>query len=113
MTIIFQTLVPNVVAAATVPSSRKKDSLISTDQQGARRRKRHKEESTTRAAVAPLSTSVHGLEKSIDSSMPGTVTVVRMLSREPHTSVKCQTSSSKHTHTHWFSHNGDLSHAPG
>ena len=48
MTTILQTLVPNVVAAATVPSSRPKDSLTSTDQQGAKRRKRHKEESTTR-----------------------------------------------------------------
>ena len=71
MTTILQTLVPNVVAAATVPSSRQKDSLTSTDQQGARRRKRHKEESTTRATVAPLSTSVHGLGKSTNSSMPG------------------------------------------
>ena len=79
MTTIFQSLVPNVVAAATVPSSRQKDSLTSTDQQGARHRKRHTEESTTRATVAPLSTSVHGLEKSINSSMPGTVNVIRLL----------------------------------
>ena len=80
MTTIFQTLVPNVVAGATVSSSRLRDSLTSTDQP--RHRKRHKEESTTRATVAPLSTSVHGLEKSINSSMPGTVNVIRMLSMD-------------------------------
>ena len=93
MTTIFQTLVSHVVAAATVSSSRQKDSLTSTDQQGARRRKRHKEESTTRATVAPLSTSGHGLEKSINSSMPGIVNVI-MMSRDSQTAVKCHISSS-------------------
>ena len=72
MTTILHTLVPNVVVAATVPLSRQKDSVTSTDQHGARRRKPHTEESTTRATVAPPSASVHGLKKSIDSSMPGT-----------------------------------------
>ena len=56
ITTILQTLVPIVVAVATVPSSKQKDALISTDQQGDRRRKRHKEESTTHATVAPPST---------------------------------------------------------
>ena len=86
MTTIFQTLVPHVVAAATVPSSRQKDSMTSTDQQGARRRKRHKEESTTRATVAPLSISGHGLEKSTNSSIPGIVNVIR----DSQTAVKFQ-----------------------
>ena len=72
MTTILHTLVPNVVAVATMPSSKQKDSVTSTDQQGVRRRKGHKEDSTTSATVAPPSKSVHGLEKSIDSSMPGT-----------------------------------------
>ena len=100
MTTILQTLVPNVVAAATVPSSRYRDSLTSTNQQGARHRKRHKEESTTRATVAPLSTSVHGLEKSINTSMPGIINVIRMLSRDSQPAVKCQTSScTKYTHS--------------
>ena len=97
ITTILQTLVPNV-AAATVPSSKQKDALISTDQQGDRRRKRHKEESTTHATVAPLSTSGHGLEKLINSSMPGIVNVIMMLSRDSQTAVKCQISSST-THT--------------
>ena len=82
MTTVLQTLVPNVEAAVTVPSSRNKDSLTSTDQQGVRRRKRHKKESTTRATVAPASTSVHGLDTSIDRSMPGTVNVIRVLSMD-------------------------------
>ena len=80
MTTIFQTLVPNVVAAATVPSSRQKDSLTSTDQEGARHRKRHKEESTTRATVALPIDIMHGLEKSIDSSVPGIFNVIKVLS---------------------------------
>ena len=99
MTTILQTLVPNVVAAATVPSSRHRHSITSTYQQGARRRKRHKEESTTRATVANLSTSVHGLEKSINSSMPGIVNVIRLLSVDSQTAVKCQISPST-TYTH-------------
>ena len=94
MTTIFQTVVPNVVAAATVSSSRQSDSLTSTDEQGARRRKRHTEVSTTRATVDPPSTSVHDLEKSIDSSEPGIVNVIRVLSRDSQTAVKCQISSS-------------------
>ena len=94
MTTIFQTLVPNVVAAATVPSDSQKDALTYTDQQRARRRKRHKEETTTCATVAPLSTSVHGLEKSTDRSKPGTVNVIRLLSMDSRTAVKCQISSS-------------------
>ena len=94
MTTTLQTLVPNVVAAATVPSSRQKDSMTSTDQQGARRRKRHKKEFTTRATIAPPSTSVHGLKKSVDSSMPGTVTVIRVLSMDSQTAGKCHISSS-------------------
>ena len=99
MTTILQTLVPNVVAAATVPSSRHRHSITSTDQQGVRRRKRHKKESTTRATVANLSTSVHGLEKSINSSMPGIVNVIRLLSVDSQTAVKYQISPST-TYTH-------------
>ena len=113
MTTIFQTLVPKVVAAGTAPSSRQKDALTSTDQQGARRRTSHKEELTTSATVPPLSTSVHGMEKSINSSMPGIVNVIRMLSTDSQMAVKCQIFHNTLTHNHWFSHNECMSHAPG
>ena len=99
MTTIFQTHFPNVVAAATVSSRKQKDALTSTDQQGDIRRKRHKDESTTRATVAPLSTSVHGLEKSINSSMPGIVNVIRVLAGDSQTAMKCQIFHNMHTLT--------------
>ena len=67
----------------TVSSSRHRDSLTATDQQGARRRKRHKKESTTHDAVDPT---------------PGTVNVIRVLSMDSQTAVKCQISSFT-THT--------------
>ena len=63
MRTLLQIIVRNVVVATTKPSSKQKASVISTDQ----RRSRHKDKSTTHATVAPLSTSLHG----IDSSMPG------------------------------------------
>ena len=85
MTTIFQTLVPNVVAAGTEPSSIQNDAL----------------------------TSVQGMEKSINSSMPGIVNVIRMLSTDSLMAVKCQIFHNTLTHNHWFSHNERMSHAPG
>ena len=67
MRTLLQTIIHNVVVATMMPSSRQNASVTSTDQ----RRRRHKKESTTHATVAPLSTSVHGWTKPIDSSMPG------------------------------------------
>ena len=67
MRTLLQTIVHNVVVATTMPSSRQNASVTSTDQ----RRRRHNVGSTTHATVAPLSTSVHGWKKPIDSSMPG------------------------------------------
>jgi len=91
----LQTSVHNVVVATTMPSSRQNALVTSTDH----RSRRHKEKSTTHATVAPLSTSAHGPEKSVHISMPGTVNVIRVLSRDSRTAVKCQISSST-THTH-------------
>ena len=71
MRTLLQTIIPNVVVAPTMPSSRENASVTSTDQ----RRRRQDEESTTHTTVAPLSASVHGRTKSIDSSMPGIVDV--------------------------------------
>ena len=67
MRTLLQTMVHNVVVATTMPSSRQNASVTSTDQ----RRRRHKEKSTTHATVAPVTTSVHGRTKPIDSSVPG------------------------------------------
>ena len=67
MRTLLQTIVHNVVVATTMPSSRQNASVTSKDQ----RRRRHNVGSTTHATVAPLSTSVHGWTKPIDSSLPG------------------------------------------
>ena len=85
MTTIFQTLVPNVVAAGTAQSSIQNDAL----------------------------SLVHDMEEWINSCMSGIVNVIRMLSTDSQMAVKCQIFHNTLTHNHWFSHNERMSHAPG
>ena len=106
MTTIFQTHFPNVVAAATVSSRKQKDALTSTDQQGDRRRKRHKDDSCTPIDISAwpgeVDQQLHARYCQRYKSVGWGFTDGYEVSDRP-----------QHTHTHWFSHNGYLSRAPG